>query len=289
MYLKVHPVLTLPDIENPSAMIPEPDYHAILGVSTDASADEIRRAYRSLSPEFHPDKNPGNTTAEDMFKIIREAYDNLLDSKGRKKHELPPLDLDLLHHTEITGIRFYAMDDQGRMISLARDVAAKKLLPGKSVSTDTEPYLRVDLKGSKKIDIDTSLTIILSEDRTLELYLESGDAVVYEGQGYTPSLGQNDFVFDDFEGKIGIPQALDLEVRVHSYSDSSVCGIIGHRGRLDIHHSKIELTVEGPLGLNPEKMDNDTKMAIKGFIFAHDDELCCGPCCLCGLFGSFDY
>jgi curved DNA-binding protein len=60
------------------------DYYQILGVSKNAEADEIKKAYRKLAMKYHPDKNPGSKTAEEKFKEINEAYDVLSDSKKRE-------------------------------------------------------------------------------------------------------------------------------------------------------------------------------------------------------------
>lgn len=64
------------------------DYYQILGIPRQASADEIKRAYRKLAVKWHPDKNPGNKRAEDKFKDISEAYEVLSDSDKRKRYDM---------------------------------------------------------------------------------------------------------------------------------------------------------------------------------------------------------
>ena len=53
------------------------DYYEVLGVGKDASADEIKKAYRKAAIKYHPDKNPGDKEAEEKFKEAAEAYDIL--------------------------------------------------------------------------------------------------------------------------------------------------------------------------------------------------------------------
>ena len=65
----------------------EKDYYKTLGVPKDAKADEIKKAYRKLARDLHPDKNPGNKLAEDKFKAISEAYDVLSDDAKRKEYD----------------------------------------------------------------------------------------------------------------------------------------------------------------------------------------------------------
>lgn len=63
------------------------DYYNILGVSRDASQDEIKKKYRKLAAKYHPDKNPDDKSAEDKFKEIGEAYEVLKDPEKRKLYD----------------------------------------------------------------------------------------------------------------------------------------------------------------------------------------------------------
>ena len=64
------------------------DYYEILGVSKNATTDEIKKAYRSLAFKYHPDRNPGDAVAEEKFKQISAAYDVLGDETKRKNYDL---------------------------------------------------------------------------------------------------------------------------------------------------------------------------------------------------------
>ena len=63
------------------------DYYQILGVSKTASESDIKRTFRKLARQYHPDMNPGDRSAEAKFKEISEAYEVLSDPDKRKKYD----------------------------------------------------------------------------------------------------------------------------------------------------------------------------------------------------------
>jgi DnaJ-class molecular chaperone len=65
----------------------EKDFYKVLGVSKDAKPEDIKKAYRKLARQNHPDQNPGNTAAEQRFKEISEAHDVLSDPEKRKLYD----------------------------------------------------------------------------------------------------------------------------------------------------------------------------------------------------------
>jgi molecular chaperone DnaJ len=67
--------------------MPAEDYYQVLGVERTASVDEIKKAYRKLAIQYHPDKNPGDKPAEEHFKTVSEAYRVLSDPEKRAQYD----------------------------------------------------------------------------------------------------------------------------------------------------------------------------------------------------------
>src|ERR1700682_1932568 len=68
-------------------MATRPDYYKTLGVDKKATPEEIKRAYRKLARQYHPDRNPGDQDAEAKFKEISQAHDVLGDPEKRKQYD----------------------------------------------------------------------------------------------------------------------------------------------------------------------------------------------------------
>src|SRR5215831_19877245 len=72
------------------------DYYEILGVNKSAAADEIKKAYRKVAMQYHPDRNPGDKAAEEKFKEAAEAYEILSDVDKKSQY-------DRYGHAGVTG------------------------------------------------------------------------------------------------------------------------------------------------------------------------------------------
>jgi len=111
------------------------DYYKILGVSENATQDEIKRSYRRLAKKYHPDANPGDRYAEERFKEVNEAYDIVGDPGKRAKYN---------------QLRFYGRPDSsnGDWFSFDSDFLRNHGWPGMSGSAGTQgPFGQVFGQG----------------------------------------------------------------------------------------------------------------------------------------------
>ena len=81
------------------------DYYDVLGISKDASEDQIKQSFRSLARKYHPDKNPDDPDAESMFKEIQEAYAILSNPEERRKYDVFGHERPGGHHLGLVAFR----------------------------------------------------------------------------------------------------------------------------------------------------------------------------------------
>ena len=91
------------------------DYYEILGVSRDASERDIKKAYRRLAMKYHPDRNPGDSEAEEKFKELSEAAEVLLDEERRSAY-------NQFGHAAFEGGSGRGFSNSGNFSSIFEDV-----------------------------------------------------------------------------------------------------------------------------------------------------------------------
>ncbi len=123
------------------------NYYIILGIKNTANLTEIKLAFRKLAKQYHPDKNHGNTSAEEFFKEVQEAYAVLSDYEKRKKYDQRFAYANTYHqvkhkaHAPYTGKAYQYAQQQAQYESRYQQPEQQKKdnVPEKKISTD--PYL----------------------------------------------------------------------------------------------------------------------------------------------------
>ncbi len=138
------------------------NYYEVLGVERSASEEEIKKAYRKLAVQYHPDKNPGDKSAEEKFKEISEAYEVLRDPDKRAKY-------DRFGHVEVGagagpgyGFDFSSFDLSDALRTFMRDFGGfgfeEFFGGGTTTRTRTQVYRGEDLQVRLKLNLEEIAT-----------------------------------------------------------------------------------------------------------------------------------
>lgn len=187
------------------------DPYLELGVSRGASADEIRKAFRKLAKQHHPDTNPGNKAAEDRFKQVSAAFDILGDPDKRKKFDAGEIDADGRETFRgfggnpggspfgggQRGAAFDGVDLSdlfGDILGRGRGGGGGGFAPkGSDVRAKVEIDLEDAIHGGKK-------RISFSDGRTVDLTIpkgaEEGQSLRLKGQGSPGRAGPGDAIIE---------------------------------------------------------------------------------------------
>ena len=102
-------------MEGTHATMAKRDFYEVLGVGRDASPDQIKRAYRKLAMQYHPDRNPDDPDAESRFKEAAEAYEVLGDAEKRARY-------DRFGHEGLEGTGFHGFSDVSDIFDAFGDI-----------------------------------------------------------------------------------------------------------------------------------------------------------------------
>ena len=193
----------------------EKDYYAVLGVSSDASAKDITKAYRKLARENHPDAKPGDAVAEERFKEISAAYDVLSDEEKRREYDevrrMGPMGgMGNMRFT--VGGEAGSFEDLFRMFSGGRSRGGASSGVGPRRGADLESQLMLDFSDAA---LGVTTTVHLTSDDRCQTCGGSGarPGSKVETCGQCGGRGQ----VDDNQG---------------FFSFSSPCGSCGGRGNV---------------------------------------------------------
>ena len=280
----------------------EKDYYQILGVSKNDSQSEIKKHYRKLARELHPDKTKGDKKLEEKFKAISEAYEILGDDKKRKEYDdiqqqikngnIPFGSNSTQHSYQNTNYSdLFSNNDTDDIFSLLFGTNAKR----KGVDLQTS----IDISFKDSI-IGTEVTIKLSEknskDESVKIKIptgvKNGSKIKVKGKGGNSSNGRGDLyilvnvtphpIYSRVENNIHMTLPItfteaalgadiyiptidsgDIKVRVNPINSSGKVLRIRNRGVRD-KFSQGDLIITLVI-VSPEKLDLKAKKALEYF------------------------
>jgi len=200
------------------------DPYSELGVARTASADEIRKAFRKLAKQYHPDKNPGDAKAEERFKRVSAAFDLLGDADKRKKFDRGEIDADGRE-----TMRGFSGDPRAGGFSPGGGFGGGQGFSGSFEGVDLNdifgdilgargggrgfggPTKGADVRGKAEIDLEQAIKggktrLAFSDGRTIEVTIPKGaidgQMLRLKGQGAPGRAGPGDAI-------------IELEIRPH--------------------------------------------------------------------------
>ncbi|MDH7516006.1 MAG: molecular chaperone DnaJ [Bacteroidota bacterium] len=137
------------------------DYYEVLGVGRDATLDEIKKAYRKLAMQYHPDRNPGSKEAEEKFKEAAEAYEVLSDEERRRRY-------DQFGHDGLRGGDFTGFTDIHDIFSRFSDIFGGAFGGGifDEMFAGTRSSRRRTQRGTPGSDLKIQMPLTLEEIAT---------------------------------------------------------------------------------------------------------------------------
>ncbi|MBU0980154.1 MAG: DnaJ domain-containing protein [Nanoarchaeota archaeon] len=234
------------------------DLYQVLGVPRNANEEQIKKAYRQIALENHPDRNPGNPQAEQRFKEAAEAYAVLGDQAKRCQYDFQPVDFFVGFHVpnmDIISVMQEAMRqaremhtgifEHGRKANHYQDMFNRPLF--------TDEVLRQAQRVSSRVlgiypTFDDMVIDVYSAGNDLEFKLTGGYTMMFDGEGAKPEHVGSSIKVRDFKGTLVLPQQVDLELCVLT-DNANVSGMIGHKGRIVTMKSTQNLIVTDDLGI----------------------------------------
>jgi len=240
----------------------ERDYYEVLGVNRSASPEEIKRAYRKVALQHHPDKNPGDKTAEEKFKEASNAYDVLSDPEKRKIY-------DIRGHAGVHNAGFQGYTNFEDIFTNFGDIFGREVFGNfgdvfgdvfsRENPTGFSPQRRGNLRTKLTIPFEESILgaekRIQVNDRTLTIKIpqgiKDGQSLRLAGQGNLTASGQRGSLIV----KIAVQphpnfkrENLDLVTQATVPFTTAALG-----GKVRIPTLKGEIDLKIPAGTQPEQ------------------------------------